>query len=259
MVFERQKGLSMKYLLTGGTGNLGQELQKHLECFAPTIAELNFESRGNVCGFLDEKCDAELADCTTIIHSGAYTNVPGAETDQRSAIEANIVGTKNISKLAKYLGEYHNRKIRVIYISSDYVYPGTTGNYDELSKTEPFNFYGFTKLAGEAYMDREKDLVVRTSFKPRNLWQKYDKAFTDVFTSADYVDVIAKDIALVIKSDLVGTINVAKERKSVYYLAIQTNPSVGQISRCQVSVKMPTDISMNIDKFLCFKQNIERQ
>jgi dTDP-4-dehydrorhamnose reductase len=246
----------IKFLLTGGTGRLGQELQKLLKVFAPTKAELNI--RWHYCDtdfFLNNARKMEGID--TIIHCAAYTNVPGAEENMHHAVESNILGVQNVMQLAHDMEEFFDRQhIKVIYISSDYVYAGTTGNYKETDKTNPFNFYGFTKLAGESYINKEKDLIIRTSFKPKGQWP-YPQAFTDLYTSADYVDIIAKEIALVAKSDMAGIINIGTERKSIYDLAARRTPDVGKMSRAEVSsVNMPMDISMNIDKFLEFKKSL---
>ncbi len=241
------------YLLTGGNGVLGTELQKHLDCFVPDRSLLNVT--WPAVEIADEiNTHFKLYNCKGIIHCAAYTDVPGAEINKEIAVETNIIGTRNIAELGRTCN------IRVIYISTDYVYPGHVGNYKETDKTEPFNFYGFTKLAGETFMSLYRDLIVRTSFKPNDLWEtKYNKAFIDLYTSADYVDIVASEIALVIDSKLTGTINVATEKKSIYELAQKRYPNVGEMSRWEVSkwLTMPSDISMNIDKFKEFKKSLE--
>lgn len=249
-----------KFLLTGGSGTLGTELQKHLDCFAPSSGILNILNFSrdlmDIGGYDDihmfeEQCHRDIEDVDTLIHCAAFTDVPGAEIEQRSAVVVNVEGTRNMATWAANIGW------RFVYISTDYVYGGIRGNYTEEDKTEPFNFYGFTKLAGEAFVDLDEDLIIRTSFKPNDLWEtKYDKAFVDLYTSADYVDVIAKDIALAVDSDLSGIVNIGTERKSIYELAASRYPGVGKMSIAEVSdkVRLPTDISMNIDRFLEFKR-----
>jgi len=112
---------------------------------------------------------------------------------------------------------------------------------------QPINFYALTKLAGEAYVGKE-DLIIRTSFKPSE-W-KYAKAFSDLFTSADYIDIIADKISFLIAKNAKGIYNVGTERKSIYELAKQRNPIVQSMSKNEiVNVQLPTDISMNLDKY----------
>jgi len=232
-----------KYLLTGGSGTLGIELQKHINFDAPKRQKLDIEDVASMIPF------ARSRFYSTVVHAAAYTDVPGAEKDNLSVIKANILGTLNVANMFV--------DSRIVYISTDYVYPGEHGNYKEDDMVRPVNFYGFTKLAGEAFLDPDKDLIIRTSFKPSDLWNtRLDKAFIDIFTSADYVDVVAKDMALAIESNLTGIINIGTERKSIYELAVQRNPEVGKISKLELECPMPRDVSMNIDKFLKLKESL---
>lgn len=242
----------MRFLLTGGRGRLGTELQKDIclmdQCWAPTREELdivNMGSDGRGVESWYKNNWHKYCDVVRIIHCAAYTDVPGAETNRREVIESNIIGSKNIAFLGQITG------LSVVYISTDYVYPGTDGNYSETDKVDPLNFYAFTKLAGEAFMDPDKDLIIRTSFKPITPWP-YPKAFDDLYSSADYVDVVAKKIAFLIAHcwDDTGIINVGTERKSIYDLARRRNRDVKPMSKKEITdVKLPSDISMNLEKY----------
>jgi len=230
------------YLLTGGSGSLGTELQKLMApsaIWAPSSKYLDL-AKVNVVNFYKHN-RYDLSKVDTIIHCAAYTDVPGAELSRAECMDVNIIGTSKVVSLAKLIGA------RVIYISTDYVYSGIGGNYDESHRTEPVNFYGLTKLAGEGYL-RDTDLVIRTSFKPSE-WP-YPKAFSDIYCSADYIDVIAEKIAnIIVKTKETGILNVGTERKSVFELAKRRNPKVLPMSRGDIGdVRMPEDISMNIDK-----------
>jgi dTDP-4-dehydrorhamnose reductase len=233
----------MKCLITGGFGNLGQELIKcassyNIEYIAPAMDILNITSIPSLREYVE--FSYEPVDC--IVHCAAYTNVPGAETDRIQAIDTNIIGTKNV------INELCERKgVSLVYISSDYVYQGLNGNYKETDMTVPINFYALTKLAGEAYAGKN-DLIIRTSFKP-NEW-KYAKAFDDLYTSADYIDVIADKISFLIAKRAKGIYNVGTERKSIYELAKKRNPKVQPISKNEiVGVQLPSDVSMNLSKY----------
>lgn len=248
--FGKRSSMS-KYLLTGGSGTLGTELQKYLDCFAPDSRALDVRrSAYELAQYKWHDRGSPIHNFLGIIHCAAFTDVLGAEIYKQDAITTNIFGTKNIMDLGRIW------EVPVVYISTDYVYPGTRGNYSETDNTEAFNFYGFTKLAGEVFATPD-DLVIRTSFKPIDLWTtKYKKAFLDVYTSADYVDIIAQDIAFSIHSNLKGVYNIGTGRKSIYSLARLTNLSVEQMSRSDVAdVKLPYDISMNIDKYTSFKNS----
>lgn len=230
-----------KYLLTGGSGKLGTELQKHIECDAPSREEVDL---GDVFS-LTKYAQDHMYEYDSVVHCAAFTDVPGSEVQKQHALLMNIFATRSVAILYS--------DVRIVYLSTDYVYPGIDGSYKETDPASPFNFYGFTKLGGEAFMEPDKDLIIRTSFKAAGTWN-YPKAFTDLYTSADYVDVIAAEIALLIKSDVTGIINVGTERKSIYDLAKRRTPTVEPMSVKEVkTVKMPKDISMDISKFLDFK------
>ena len=224
----------MRVLLTGGSGLLGKELRKHIDCYAPSHSVVDVRRPIN----LTKKYDL-------IIHCAAYTDVVAAETNRALCENVNIIGTMNVCMAAA------EHKTKVVYISTDYVYPGTTGNYKETDDIKPINFYAYSKWIGEhavrAY--RYDWLILRTSFKPSE-WQ-YDRVFDDVYTSADYADVIAEKIACVINSGECGIYNVGTERKTLYDLAKRRNADVVPVSSkdgWRIVVKMPTDCSMDCGK-----------
>ena len=183
---------------------------------------------------------------SAIVHCAAYTDVPGAETPDgnRSAAETNIIGTYNMANLAKTLG------LPLIYISTDYVYSGTGvyGGYTEADAPKPFNYYGHTKHMGEAFVQEPDDLIIRTSFKPNEPWV-YTHAFSDLYTSADYVDIIAPMINALIISGECGIYNVGTERKSIYDLAAARNSHISKMSKNSLGFDLPDDVSMNTDKY----------
>jgi dTDP-4-dehydrorhamnose reductase len=99
-----------------------------------------------------------------------------------------------------------------------------------------------------------RHLIVRTSFRPRE-WP-YPVAFTDVYTSQDYVDVIAPEIALAIRHYReipYPTLHIATERKSVYELARRRRPDVRPGSKREVSVALPDDISLDTSRWQTLK------
>ena len=236
----------MKCFLTGSTGNLGRELIKVSLEFNISYVEsggreqIDITNPNSVACFYEEH-ENELQDIGAIVHCAACTNTTWAETNRYAVIESNIIGTKNIGSLCRILN------VPLVYISTDYVYPGLDGNYKETDDTMPVNFYSLTKLAGEAYAF-EHDLVIRTSFKP-SIWE-FPKAFSDVYTSADYIDIIARKISFLIANNANGIYNVGTEKKSIYELAKRRNPNIQPMSKSEIKdVRIPSDISMNTDKY----------
>ncbi|MDP6533108.1 MAG: sugar nucleotide-binding protein [Candidatus Marinimicrobia bacterium] len=230
---------SKHVILTGGSGLLGKEIQKRLpDILAPSHDEFDIENF--------EAMDAWISknDVSALIHAAAYTSPPKAEQEPMKAMSANIIGTANVVRVC------HKHDLRVVYLSTDYVFKGDTGNYSEGDNLNPQNLYAWSKLGGECAVKMyEKSLIVRTSFCEPVF--PYEKAFADQYTSRDSVDVIASmilDVAL--NETISGVIHVGTERKTVKELAVKLGKTdVEDLLRDEVSFNVPYDTSLNLDKF----------
>ena len=77
------------------------------------------------------------------------------EKDISSSIDANIIGTANIVKKCS------DKKIKLIYFSTNYVYPGTKGNYSESDPILPINNYRM--VSGKLEFFRNKFQITHPS------------------------------------------------------------------------------------------------
>jgi dTDP-4-dehydrorhamnose reductase len=159
----------------------------------------------------------------------------------------NVVGTRNVARAASAVGA------KLVHISTDYVFSGETGNYSEDDTPGPVvNYYALTKLvAEEAARGAAGSLIIRTSFRPREF--QHPVAYADVFTSQDYVDVIAPMLCQVIgQAERISQpiLHVATERKSVFELASRRSSSVKSGSRINSSVQIPKDTSLKPSDWL---------
>jgi dTDP-4-dehydrorhamnose reductase len=80
---------------------------------------------------------------TVVIHTASETNVDKCETENEHAWKINVDGTRNIAVACSQVGA------KLVYISTDYVFDGEKGFYNEEDKPNPVNYYGLTKLEGE--------------------------------------------------------------------------------------------------------------
>jgi len=235
-----------KILLTGGKGTLGSNLIPLLKgsgarVDAPTKKEVDVGDIIAICDAMD------VEEYDLVIHCAAFTNVPKCELlkHQKEAVETNIFGSSNV---AYATGERDS--IKAVYISTDYVYPCVKGNYTEEDETSPRTFYGFTKLAGESFFDLDKDLVIRTSFAKRGTWgpgrNQYSVAFTDSYTTKDWVDVIAPLVIEAITQEKTGVLNIGTTKKSIHDLAVVDYPEVTPVSikDIDLSYEYPLDSSL---------------
>lgn len=85
-----------------------------------------------------------------VVHAAGLTDVDKCELNRELAWKINVKGTRNIVEAAKSSHAF------IVYISTDYVFNGETGQYKETDRTNPINYYGVTKLEAEELV---KDLV----------------------------------------------------------------------------------------------------
>lgn len=148
----------MKLLITGASGLYGSKLAelattKSYEVFSgysrdyPACgAPFQFDvSDKNLVEKAFKKVDPEV-----VVHAAALTDVDKCEVNKELAWKINVEGTKNIAEAVK------TRNAFIFYVSTDYVFSGETGLYKETDKTNPVNYYGFTKLKAEEIV---KDLI----------------------------------------------------------------------------------------------------
>merc|ERR1711991_482736 len=132
------------------------------------------------------------------------------DRDIQKSINLNIIGTANITKVC------HDRKIKLIYFSTHYVYPGTRGNYKETDPLLPVNNYAWSKLGGEASVQLYKNsLIVRVCMTEKPFIHK--EAFTNIKTSFLFHDEVAKILFKVINKK--GIINIGGKPQTIYNFA----------------------------------------
>ncbi len=152
------------------------------------------------------------------------------------SIDLNIIGTANVVKICeKY-------KIKLIYFSTNYIYPSLKGNYKETDTVLPINSYSWSKLGGECSVKLYKNsLILRLSMCEKPFIHKY--AFSDIKTNfmfhEDFIKILPKIL------DTKGILNVGGKIQSVYNFAKKNNPHVKKKSGKKI---FPPNPSMNISK-----------
>jgi dTDP-4-dehydrorhamnose reductase len=244
--------LEKKIFVTGGSGRMGSALIPLLKdagwtIEAPSSSSVNILEPETLQQFL------EAFKPGVVLHLAAYTDVAKAEQQKDLCWKVNVEGTRNVARAANQVGA------RMVHISSDYVFDGELGNYLETDTPNPSNYYSLTKVvAEEASRQAREVLIVRTSFK-ESAW-RYPMAFMDQFTSADFVDVIAGELCLLLEHlERVQTqvLNLVTERKSVFELASRRNPNVQPGSRLDAKVHIPPDVSLNISQWQELKKSFK--
>ena len=198
-----------KILVTGAKGQLGRELQSVVGsgwCFTD-VDELDICSKEAVEAYVTSN------HIDTIVNCAAYTNVDRAEDEPQEAERINSDAVALLAEVARR----HN--IRLIHISTDYVYGGTHYNtpISEDAEPQPLGVYGTTKLMGERAVAKSgcRHVIIRTAW----LYSPYGKNFVSTIlrlaTERDTIRVVsdqigsptyAHDLALVIRDISEGRI-----------------------------------------------------
>ena len=227
-----------KILISGGGGNLAKEIVKvntSHKILAPLKNQLNVLDKSQ----LEESLSTLKPDI--FIHTAALTRpmIKHVECPVDS-ITNNIIGTSNVTLACiKY-------NVKLIYISTDYVYPCINGNYSEEDSLLPVNEYAWSKLGGECAVKLyNNSLILRMA-----LCQKpfpHPKALVDAKKSYLYMDKAASIVLKLINEK--GIINVGGEMMSPFEFAKQDNPGIKKIFLNEIKdVNMGKDASMNINK-----------
>jgi dTDP-4-dehydrorhamnose reductase len=227
-----------KIVITGGSGRFGKILKTkktQYKIFFPTKYELNIKSFKNIRTYLKKKKPDYL------IHmAGLSRPMEIHEKDIKKSIDLNIIGTANITKAC----EINN--VKLIYFSTNYVYPGKKGNYKEIDPLLPVNNYAWSKLGGEASVQLYKNsLILRICMTEKPF--VHSKAFANVITSFYFHDEVAKILFKLI--DNFGVINIGGKKQSIYNFAKKNNKKIIKVFlKKHLEFGMPIDSSMNVNK-----------
>jgi len=240
----------MKILLTGANGLLGRRLLKKLQeknyevvATAKDVSGLLQLQNGNATYHTLDITDGDavykLITSTkpnVIIHSAAMTQVDQCELNKIDCWNSNVTATRFIVDAARECGS------RIIFLSTDFVFDGTSGPYKEEDTPNPINYYGSSKLAAEkAIMESELSwTIVRTVLvvgksdgdQRQNIvsWVKEKlekrekiKVVDDQVRTPTFVDDLAHGIILVLEKNATGIFHIAgKDTLTPFQIATKT-------------------------------------
>jgi len=152
----------MRILITGAFGQLGHALQSVLSKNSNyelicTGRKVKKGQEGIPLDIRNQVALKELINTTApdlLINLAAMTNVDSCELNPKLAGEINVAGMEHICD---------SFKGKIIHLSTDYVFDGTSGPYKENDPLNPISIYGKTKLASEQILLEKdiKNLVIR--------------------------------------------------------------------------------------------------
>lgn len=162
----------MKILITGGKGQLGNELLSIVKSGQAEIGPLEKAKEYEVVSYDVDKLDISnlnkvreilnLEKPNVVINCAACTNVDGCESNEELAFKVNSLGPRNLAIISEEIDA------KLVQVSTDYVFSGEEREvpFREYDLTSPYSVYGKTKLMGEEFVKQysKKAFIVRTSW-----------------------------------------------------------------------------------------------
>jgi len=176
-----------------------------------------------------------------IIHTAAVSRPMDLhEKNIQRSVSTNIIGTSNIVNLC------HKYRIKLVYFSTNYVYPSKKGNYKENHPILPFNNYSWSKLGGECAAQMLKDsLILRICMTEKPFLYQY--AYTNLKTNFMFHEDLAKVFFKIINKK--GIINIGGPVQSVYNFARKNKKDVKKKVLKIGKNTLPVNSTMNVGKF----------
>ena len=150
----------MKVLVTGVGGQLGYDVvkrceQSNIEVIGIDIADADITNEQEIKTYIGSVSP------DVVVHCAAYTAVDRAEEERGTCYNINVLGTRYIAEACKTLD------IKMVYISTDYVFDGTGQSpWKTEDVPNPINYYGETKYGGELEVTNllSKYFIIRISW-----------------------------------------------------------------------------------------------
>ncbi|GGI71208.1 NAD(P)-dependent oxidoreductase [Shewanella hanedai] len=180
----------VKVLIIGKHGQLARSLvdtaPHNIELLSLARSGINLLDLSNI-----EKAVARFKP-NTVINASGYTDVESAESDATSAFSVNETAVENIATVTS------KNNIRLIHISSDFVFDGTSKvPYSTNDKPNPLSIYGASKLAGERALTRlqpNNSSVIRTSWLYSPYGNNFVKTMLNLMSTKEHLNVVSDQI-----------------------------------------------------------------
>lgn len=209
-----------------GTGLSGLVGSRIVELLTPqyTFEDLSLDTGVDITNAAAVRERISQSDAPWVFHFAAKTDVDGAEKERALAELSptwivNVIATEHVVSVCQKTGK------RLLYISTDYVFDGTSEVYREDATPNPQGWYAVTKYEGEKRVAAlgEKSLIVRIANPYRSGGNKPDfvhkiieklnsgqalKAPTDQLFVPTFIDDIAVALGTLVENNASGMYHV---------------------------------------------------
>jgi dTDP-4-dehydrorhamnose reductase len=213
--------------VTGAGGLIGSYFARELpNVFPLSICVPLTRDRLDIADFRKVDLQFREAKPSLVIHCAAMSRSPECEANPPKAQLINVEATRHLAELAA--------DIPLVFFSTDLVFDGKQGNYDEEAEVNPLSYYGETKAESErVVLSNPKHMVIRTSLNAgrspsgdrgfneqwRNAWARKQtlRLFVDEFRSPIHARVTVHACLDLVRAGQAGLFHVAgTERMSRY-------------------------------------------
>ena len=227
-----------KIVVTGGSGRFGlvlKEIKTKHKIFFPKKDQLNILDYKSILSYINKTKPKIIIHLAGLSRPMKIHNIEIAKS-----IDLNIIGTSNIVKACS------KKNIKLIYFSTNYVYPGKKGNYNERDSLLPVNNYAWSKLGGEAAVHLYgNSLILRVSMTEKPFVHK--EAFANVKNSFIYQEEVAEILFKLL--DKIGIINIGGKAQHIHNFVKKDNKKIKKIYlKKDFNLGVPFDSSINILK-----------
>ena len=227
-----------KIVFTGGSGRFGKIFKSEYSfknIYYPSKKNLNICDYGSIKKFL-KKIKPKI-----IIHAAAISRPMSIhEKLPWKSIQTNIIGTSNLTIACMEMG------IKLIYFSTNYVYPLNNKPNKENDPVLPINNYAFSKMGGECAVQMDKNSLILRIFMSERPFA-HDGAFTDIKTNFLYHDEVVRLVPKIINSK--GILNVGGKTQSIHNFARLSKNNVKKLkAKKNLKKKYFKNQLINIDK-----------
>lgn len=221
-----------KVLITGSNGMLGKDIIQILTLTGNyDVFGMNRKHDNNLAEGKSVVCDitnlnelkmiVEEIQPNIIIHCAAMVDVEGCQKNKEYADRLNVESTRQ-------LATFKPESTKFVYISTDSVFDGQDGGYDENTVKNPINYYATTKSLAEEVVQNinQNSIIIRTNIygfhKNRGkslvewalselLERRNISGFNDVYFNPIYTKQLARIVFELLKSNYSGIIHVGAD------------------------------------------------
>jgi dTDP-4-dehydrorhamnose reductase len=260
-------------VVLGGSGFVGRELKEYFGCAGTSVT-----GRDGLIT-VDATRAGDLRDRIAPLKPELLINCVGLADVDRAELEPGLADSLNRQVVENLVRLQPAIGFRLVQISTDYVFDGSTGWYRETDATHPINEYGRSKLRGEEEALRSAgSLVVRISspfgrgFGARKTQffryvtdalraGKLVKALTDQRVTATFLPDLARAIETLTRRKVTGIVHVGStEALTRFEFARAVASAVGadpnlvtpglRSEMTQWTAPRPNDTSLNVESSL---------